>query len=115
MGEKDLFHWSREGVVRELRRHPCVLDFYVVEASQRRGLGARLFDAMLEAEVATAAALAYDRPSPKLLGFLRKHHALEAFTPQRNNFVLFDDLIDAAPPPKRSAYDPISTRPLTAR
>ncbi len=35
--------------------------------------------------------LAIDRPSPKFLGFLRKHYALSAFKPQANNFVVFQD------------------------
>merc|ERR1719269_479186 len=34
--------------------------------------------------------LAYDRPSPKLLGFLRKHFGLSRYVPQANNFVVFD-------------------------
>lgn len=34
--------------------------------------------------------LAYDRPSPKLLGFLAKHYGLKGFSPQANNFVVFD-------------------------
>lgn len=35
--------------------------------------------------------LAYDRPSPKLVAFLRKHCGLIEFFPQPNNFVIFDD------------------------
>ena len=34
--------------------------------------------------------LAYDRPSEKLHGFLRKHYGLSKFVPQNNNFVVFD-------------------------
>jgi alpha-tubulin N-acetyltransferase 1 len=33
--------------------------------------------------------LAYDRPSPKFLNFLKKHYNLEDFTPQNNNFIVF--------------------------
>jgi alpha-tubulin N-acetyltransferase 1 len=68
----------------------CVLDFYVHESKQRSGFGRNLFEAMLAAEQTSAARLAYDRPSPKLLGFLRKHYALTAYTPQNNNFVVFN-------------------------
>jgi alpha-tubulin N-acetyltransferase 1 len=67
----------------------CVLDFYVNEAVQRTGFGRLLFEKMLEAEKSTPAQLAYDRPSPKLLGFLKKHFSLSAYTPQNNNFVVF--------------------------
>jgi len=112
VGEKDLFHWSRDGTLRELRQQRCVLDFYVAEAFQRRGLGKELFETMLAQEHCHPAALAYDRPSPKLLGFLAKHHALTKYVPQQNQFVLFDDGLT---PPKRSAYDSVSMRPLTAR
>lgn len=33
---------------------------------------------------------AYDRPSPKLIGFLRKHYGLSRYVAQNNNFVVFD-------------------------
>jgi len=35
--------------------------------------------------------LSYDRPSPKLLGFLGKHYNLRKYVPQNNNYVVFDD------------------------
>ena len=35
--------------------------------------------------------LAYDRPSPKLLGFLRKHYNLCNYIPQNNNYVVFQE------------------------
>eukprot|EP00405_Crypthecodinium_cohnii_P037656 CAMPEP_0206545098 /NCGR_PEP_ID=MMETSP0325_2-20121206/11934_1 /ASSEMBLY_ACC=CAM_ASM_000347 /TAXON_ID=2866 /ORGANISM="Crypthecodinium cohnii, Strain Seligo" /LENGTH=319 /DNA_ID=CAMNT_0054044019 /DNA_START=18 /DNA_END=975 /DNA_ORIENTATION=- len=68
----------------------CVLDFYVVEGHQRAGLGRQLFLAMLDAEGITPCKLAYDKPSPKLIGFLRRHFNLAKFIPQSNNFVVFD-------------------------
>lgn len=68
----------------------CVLDFYVVEGKQRAGLGRSLFTAMLQREGLAPERMAYDRPSPKLLGFLRKHFGLSRYTPQNNNFVVFD-------------------------
>lgn len=34
--------------------------------------------------------MAVDRPSPKLLGFLRKHYDLSATIPQVNNYVIFE-------------------------
>ncbi|CAD7975731.1 unnamed protein product [Amoebophrya sp. A25] len=70
----------------------CVLDFYVHESRQRQGEGRTLFDHALSLEsVVNPAQLAYDRPSRKLLGFLSKHFGLRQYTPQANNFVLFDD------------------------
>ncbi len=45
---------------------------------------------MLEQEQAQPARLAYDRPSPKLIGFLKKHYGLVEFVPQNNNFVVFN-------------------------
>lgn len=35
--------------------------------------------------------LAYDRPSSNLLGFLRKHYNLVNYTPQNNNFVIYQE------------------------
>ena len=34
--------------------------------------------------------LAYDRPSEKLIGFLKKHYGLAKYVPQNNNYVIFD-------------------------
>ena len=34
--------------------------------------------------------MAYDRPSEKLIGFLKKHYNLSRFIPQNNNYVIFD-------------------------
>jgi len=68
----------------------CALDFYIHERCQRSGLGRRLFDAMLAREQLTPCELGYDRPSPKLLAFLRKHYGLSKYRPQNNNFVVFN-------------------------
>mmetsp|Transcript_15973 Transcript_15973/g.53482 ORF Transcript_15973/g.53482 Transcript_15973/m.53482 type:complete len:428 (+) Transcript_15973:233-1516(+) len=67
----------------------CVLDFYVHESLQKRGIGRQLFDEMLAREKVQPHMLGYDRPSPKLLSFLRKHFSLMDFEPQANNFVVF--------------------------
>ena len=69
----------------------CVLDFYVHESLQRQGVGQALFEFMLEYEGVEAHQLAYDRPSPKLLGFLRKYYHLQNYSPQVNNFVIFNE------------------------
>lgn len=89
VGPKNLFYRDKAGRCKELTPI-CVLDFYVNEKLQRRGLGRVLFEKMLDNEKTTAAKIAYDRPSPKLLQFLQKHFCLSQFTPQNNNFVIFD-------------------------
>lgn len=35
--------------------------------------------------------IAYDRPSPKFIGFLRKYYNLLNYVPQNNNFVVFNE------------------------
>ena len=81
----------------------CVLDFYVHESRQRSGCGKRLFKEMLCAERIEPHRLGYDRPSPKLLGFLRKHYSLSRFTPQANNFVVFVDFFAGSGPRAQSS------------
>ena len=46
---------------------------------------------MLELEKKDASQLGYDKPSPKLLSFLAKHYSLRNYSPQSNNFVVYDD------------------------
>ena len=46
---------------------------------------------MLKFENVKPNTLAYDRPSPKLISFLKKHFSLVDYTPQNNNFVVFHD------------------------
>jgi alpha-tubulin N-acetyltransferase 1 len=67
-----------------------VLDFYIHESRQRAGLGKVLFEYMLEVENLLPEQMAIDRPSEKLLGFLKKHYALTQKIPQMNNFVIYD-------------------------
>ncbi|KAL7749234.1 hypothetical protein RI367_005386 [Sorochytrium milnesiophthora] len=88
VGVKRLFIVDSAGQVNEMKPL-CVLDFYVHEHYQRLGYGRRLFDAMLEAENVQPSALAYDRPSPKMLSFLNKHFGLWKYNPQPNNYVVF--------------------------
>jgi len=87
----------------------CVLDFYVHESCQRTGLGRLLFDSMLEGEGLSPAQLAYDRPSNKFLPFLRKHFGLSSYTPQNNNFVIFDEYY------KQQQAEPRGSRSLSVR
>jgi len=59
----------------------CVLDFYVHESVQRLGIGKELFEKMIAKEGKQPLELGYDRPSPKLLGFLKKYYNLQRYTP----------------------------------
>jgi len=45
----------------------------------------------LDNESARPEKLAYDRPSFKMIAFLRKHYGLKDFLQQANNFVIFNE------------------------
>ncbi|CUF14385.1 Hypothetical protein, putative [Bodo saltans] len=100
VGSKKLFIRRTNGSLVEMDPL-CVLDFYVHESEQRHGYGKVLFEAMLELERVDARQLAIDRPSPKFLGFLKKHYHLSDFVPQSNNFVVFQQYFDEQSPPIR--------------
>jgi len=51
---------------------------------------------MLKFEGVLPHKLAYDRPSPKLIGFMAKHFGLKSFMPQNNNYVVFDEYFNRA-------------------
>ena len=62
---------------------------------------------LIRFQVAHPRFLAIDRPSPKLLGFLRKHYSLTKVIHQVNNYVIFEGFFtdrpfDASPGPKRA-------------
>jgi len=89
VGKKNLFMLDKQGEQNEV--YPlCVLDFYVHESRQRLGAGRRLFETMLQQYKTHPRYMAVDRPSPKLLGFLKKHYGLAQNIPQVNNYVIFD-------------------------
>ena len=77
-GEKSLF---LTGATMQNIKPRCVLDFYVHESLQRRGIGNEMFEFMLDREKVTAFKMAYDRPSGKLMGFLKKHYKLSSYSP----------------------------------
>ena len=81
VGRKKLFLLDAAGKPHELSPM-CVLDFYVTETRQRTGCGKRLFEAMLRREQVEPRSLAVDRPSEKLISFLRKHYSLASIIPQ---------------------------------
>ncbi|KAL0047055.1 hypothetical protein WJX82_005181 [Trebouxia sp. C0006] len=115
-GSKKLFIRVETGAFCEIEPI-CVLDFYVHEDYQRQGLGKHLFEHCLAAERQTAASVGYDRPSPKLLAFLRKHYGLAQYIPQSNNFVVFSAYFQSTgqQPGNGTSWTSISQRPLTAR
>ncbi|XP_028569184.2 alpha-tubulin N-acetyltransferase 1 isoform X5 [Podarcis muralis] len=88
VGYKKLFVLDRHGAHNEVEPL-CVLDFYIHESLQRHGYGKELFHYMLQQEQVEPHKLAVDRPSEKLLCFLRKHYNLCDTIPQVNNFVIF--------------------------
>ncbi|CAO1319420.1 unnamed protein product [Diamesa tonsa] len=94
IGHKSLYVFDKYGDTKHVVA-PCVLDFYVHESRQRHGLGKIMFEHMLEHENLLPEQLAVDRPSEKLLGFLRKHYALTQKIPQMNNFVIYDGFFAA--------------------
>ncbi|KAJ7317252.1 hypothetical protein JRQ81_003414 [Phrynocephalus forsythii] len=108
-----LFFQDRHGAHNEVEPL-CVLDFYIHESLQRHGYGKELFHYMLQRERVQPYQLAVDRPSEKLLCFLRKHYSLRDTIPQvspfiSNLFVLLFFLIPTAPvrklAPKRHEGD----------
>jgi alpha-tubulin N-acetyltransferase 1 len=77
------------------------LDFYIHESRQRAGLGKVLFEHMLEHENLLPEQMAIDRPSEKLLSFLRKHYGNKEKIYFKNlflNYFFFKISIDAENP-----------------
>lgn len=90
VGKKKLFIYDDIGSINEL--YPlCVLDFYVYEGCQRTGFGKEIFLKMIECEKIEPRKLGYDRPSSKLLSFLKKHFHLSEYVPQNNKYVVYND------------------------
>ena len=59
---------------------------------------------MLEQEGVHPSKLAIDRPSEKLVGFLRKHYTLNRTIPQMNNFVVYEGFFGDKTNSNGSAY-----------
>jgi len=90
IGTKSLFINDRYGAFHQITPM-CVLDFYVHESQQRSGYGKQIFEKMLKVENISPRKIAYDRPSEKLINFLKKYYKLEKYVPQNNNFIVYDD------------------------
>lgn len=50
-----------------------------------------MFERMLEEANVYPRKMAYDRPSNKLIAFLKKYYGLEKYVPQNNNFIVYDE------------------------
>jgi len=114
-GYRNLFYTSSFGRIVEMRPL-CVLDFYIHESVQRSGYGKELFERMLRDEGIAPSKLAIDRPSPKLVNFMRKHYHLSSFVPQNNNFVIYNDYFESAQStrlPPAPVYQPTRDRPAS--
>ncbi|XP_036344026.1 alpha-tubulin N-acetyltransferase 1-like, partial [Rhagoletis pomonella] len=94
IGTKDLYLFDELGQTRKVDKAPCILDFYIHDSRQRTGLGKKLFQTMLSEEKWVPVKCSVDRPSEKLLGFLKKHYGLERTIPQANHFVLYDGFFE---------------------
>ena len=115
VGPKRLFIAKTTGGGIEEMEPCCVLDFYVHETAQRGGWGSLLFNTFLESESRHPARLAYDRPSPKLIAFLAKHHNLRSYARQNNNFVVYDEYWSAEVANFGAVRARNGGRPVTAR
>lgn len=87
-GVRKLFYTNEIGKIVEMSPL-CLLDFYVHESFQRSGYGKELYEYMLFEENVTPNKIAIDRPSSKLIAFMRKHYNLNEYIPQNNNYVIF--------------------------
>lgn len=109
VGNKKLFIRDEVGNISEIEPL-CVLDFYVHESCQRIGYGKFIFETMLENEKIDPHKMGYDRPSVKLLSFLKKHYGLETYTQQVNNFVVFNSYFIGDKSYKAYYKDPVKPR-----
>uniref|UniRef100_W8BB49 Alpha-tubulin N-acetyltransferase n=1 Tax=Ceratitis capitata TaxID=7213 RepID=W8BB49_CERCA len=96
VGTKNLYLFDSLGQTKKIDKARCILDFYIHESRQRSGLGKKLFDIMLAEEKWTPIKCSVDRPSEKLVRFLKKYYGLENIIPQTNKFVLYEGFFDDA-------------------
>lgn len=91
-GYKNLYFYRKNGSMLQCTP-PCLLDFYVSESLQRRGIGLQLFTSVLAELNIDPHLIAYDRPSPKLLSFVKKHFALSMPDLQPNRYCVFEGFL----------------------
>mmetsp|Transcript_5466 Transcript_5466/g.5630 ORF Transcript_5466/g.5630 Transcript_5466/m.5630 type:complete len:168 (+) Transcript_5466:210-713(+) len=73
----------------------CLLDFYVRESHQRQGVGQLLFNRLLQVLSLSPVSLAYDRPSLKLLEFMKKHYNLDSPEIQPNRYTIYQGFLSS--------------------
>lgn len=88
-GIKDLYFYKKTGEIVQ-KRTLCLLDFYIDGSLQRSGIGYALFKYTLNITSTQPDEWAYDRPSPKLLAFLRKHYSMTKYDLQPNRYAIYD-------------------------
>jgi len=95
---RHLYFYTKKGKVVE--KDPCcILDFYVLETIQRKGIGHQLLEHVLAIEsdrtgVGSFDQCCYDRPSPKLIAFIKKNYKSTKENLQPNKFMIFDQFIN---------------------
>jgi len=72
----------------------CIMDFYIVDSSQRQGHGLKLFNFVLESENVSAGECAFDNPSKGFLSFLATQYNLTDPIWQSIRFVVFQHFFD---------------------
>ncbi|CAG9317563.1 unnamed protein product [Blepharisma stoltei] len=109
-GRRKLFYTDMIGKITEMTPL-CLLDFYVHESMQRHGHGKLIYERMLEEENVLPNKIAIDRPSNKLISFMRKHYGLADYIPQNNNFVIYHQFFDTNfKLPKRAGHNSYEER-----
>lgn len=87
-GRKSLYLYDPHGRMANLEVD-CLLDFFCVEEERRQGIGLQLFRSMLSITGLEPCRLAYDRPSPLLISFMKKHFQYSTPDIQPNRFAIF--------------------------
>jgi alpha-tubulin N-acetyltransferase 1 len=107
VGRKSLYLYDKNQAAYE-GEFVCILDVYVHQVSlsykkidnikfkahQRRGIGSKLFNFIMQMENTHPEMIALDNPSVALLGFLAKVYGLNQPVWQNTNFVVFQQLFD---------------------
>ncbi|ORX59093.1 DUF738-domain-containing protein [Piromyces finnis] len=90
IGKKKLYLYDKDGVCHELVLQ-TILDFLITTIYQKKGIGHHLFEYVLKKENLKETNIAYDRPSDRLINFLKKHYNFTKDIPQYNNFMIFEN------------------------